>query len=137
VKLAAQGLWSQTLSQGWVWDVAGTGRLLTGLRGLTEGGRLCEKDGTGCSDGGGCTGNIWQGYKWFIFWIPLQNRLGQILVFRLHYLGHENSALSLFVGTESDPRGHGLSYLKPGVNIGELIGCSYYDLINGPASGQI
>jgi hypothetical protein len=40
---------------------------------------------------------------------PLQNRLGRLLVFRLHYLGHENSALSLFVGVESDPWGHGLS----------------------------
>jgi hypothetical protein len=71
---------------------------------------------------------------------PLQNRLGQLLVFRLHYLGHKNSALSLFVGTESDPRGHGLSHLKPGVNIGELFGVSgdsYYSLINGPDSRQI
>jgi hypothetical protein len=31
----------------------------------------------------------------------------------LYYLGHENSALSLFVGAELDPRGHGLSHLKP------------------------
>jgi hypothetical protein len=29
--------------------------------------------------------------------IPLQNRFGWLLVFRLHYLNHENSALSLFV----------------------------------------
>jgi hypothetical protein len=71
---------------------------------------------------------------------PLQNRLGQLLVFRLHYLGHQNYALSLFVGTESDPRGHGLSNLKPRVGIGELIRVSrgfYYNLINGPDSGQI
>jgi hypothetical protein len=54
----------------------------------------------------------------------LQNRLSQLLVFRLHYLVHENSALSLSVCTEQDPRGHSLSYLKPGVNIGELIGVS-------------
>jgi hypothetical protein len=70
----------------------------------------------------------------------LQNRFGQLLVFRLHCLGHKNSALSLFVGTESDPRGHGLSHLKPGVNLGELVGVSggsYYDLINGPDSGKI
>jgi hypothetical protein len=42
----------------------------------------------------------------------------------LHYLGHENSALSLFVGPESDPRGHDLSYLKPGIDIGELVSVS-------------
>jgi hypothetical protein len=35
--------------------------------------------------------------------------------------GLKNSALSLFVGTELGPRGHGLSHLKPGVNIGEPI----------------
>jgi hypothetical protein len=67
----------------------------------------------------------------------MQIRLGQLLVFGLHYLGHENSALSLFVGTESNPRGHGL---KPGVDIGELIrvsGGSYYNLINGLDGGQI
>jgi hypothetical protein len=34
----------------------------------------------------------------------LQNRLDQLLVFRLHCLGHENSVLPLFVGTELDPR---------------------------------
>jgi hypothetical protein len=70
----------------------------------------------------------------------LQNRLGQLLVFGLHYLGHKNSALSLFVGAESDPRGYVLSHLKPGVDIGELIMASggfYYDLINGPDSGKI
>jgi hypothetical protein len=27
------------------------------------------------------------------------------------------TALSLFISTESDPRRHGLSHLKPGVNI--------------------
>jgi hypothetical protein len=76
----------------------------------------------------------------FIFWIPLQNSLGQLLVFRLHCLGHKNSAVSLFVVIESDPRGHGLSHLKPGVDTGELIrvpGASYYDLVNSPDSGQI
>jgi hypothetical protein len=70
----------------------------------------------------------------------LQNRLGQLLVFRLHYLGHKNSVLSLFVGAELDPRGHGLSHLKPGVNVEELFGVfrtSYFDLINGSDSGQI
>jgi hypothetical protein len=70
----------------------------------------------------------------------LQNRLGQLLVFKLHCLGHENSALFLFVDTELDPRGHGLRYLKPGVNIGELVGVSgssYYNLLNGPDSGKI
>jgi hypothetical protein len=70
----------------------------------------------------------------------LQNWFGQLLVLRLHYLDHKNSALSLFVGAELDPRGRGLGHLKPGVNIGELIGVSrdsYYDLINGPDSGQI
>jgi hypothetical protein len=70
----------------------------------------------------------------------LQNRFDQLLVFRLHCLGHKNSALSLFVATESDPRGHGLRHLKPGVNIGDMIRVSegsYYDLINGPDSGQI
>jgi hypothetical protein len=36
-------------------------------------------------------------------------------------LGHKNSAPSLFVDTESDPREHGLSHLKPEVDIGELI----------------
>jgi hypothetical protein len=79
------------------------------------------------------------GHRRFIFSIPLQNRHGQLLVFRLHCLGHENSALSLFLGAESDPRGHGLSYLKPGVGIGELIMVSkgsFYGLINGPDSGQ-
>jgi hypothetical protein len=63
-----------------------------------------------------------------IFWVTLQNRLGQLLVFGLQFLGHENSALSPFVGTESDLRGHGLSQLKPVVEIGELIwesGVSY------------
>jgi hypothetical protein len=62
------------------------------------------------------------------------------LVSRLHYLGHENSVLSVFVGAELDPRGHGLSHLKPGVNIGEQISVScvsYYGLINGPDCGQI
>jgi hypothetical protein len=60
---------------------------------------------------------------------PLQKRLGQLLVFSLLCLNQENSALSLFVGTELDPSRHGLSYLKPGVNIEELIrvsGGSYY-----------
>jgi hypothetical protein len=45
-----------------------------------------------------------------------------------------------FFGTESDPKRHGLSYLKPGVDIGEQISVSrgsYYDLINGLDSGQI
>jgi hypothetical protein len=48
------------------------------------------------------------------------------------------ATLPLFVGAESDPRGYGLSCLKPGVDIGELVrvsGGSYYDLINGPDSG--
>jgi hypothetical protein len=79
------------------------------------------------------------GYRWFIFWIPFQNMLGQLLVFRFHYLGHVNSALSIFVGTELDPRGHGLSHLKPEVNIGEqirVVGGFYYELINGPNSGK-
>jgi hypothetical protein len=61
------------------------------------------------------------------------------LVFGLHYLGHENSDLSLFVSTESDPRGNGLRHLKPGVDIGDLIlesTVSYYDLISGPDSGK-
>jgi hypothetical protein len=73
-------------------------------------------------------------------WIPLQNRFGQLMVFRLHCLGHENSALFHFVGPESDPRGHGLSHMKPGVNIWELIRvprASYYNLINGPDSRKI
>jgi hypothetical protein len=50
------------------------------------------------------------------------------------------TALSLFVGIELEPREHGVSYLKPGVNIGELIGIlggSYYDLINDHDSRQI
>jgi hypothetical protein len=71
---------------------------------------------------------------------PLAERLGQLLVFRLHCLGHENSALSLFIGAELDPRGHGLSHLKPGVNVEELVRVSrtsYFDLINGFDSGQI
>jgi hypothetical protein len=83
-------------------------------------------------------GNTQRGHRLLIFWIPLQNRLGQLLVFRLHCLGNENSTLPLFVGAESDPRGYGLSCLKPGVDIGELVrvsGGSYYDLINGPDSG--
>jgi hypothetical protein len=69
----------------------------------------------------------------------LQNRIVQFLVFGVHCLCHENSALSLFAGTELDPRGHGLSHLKPGVNIGELVRvprASYYDLINGPDIGK-
>jgi hypothetical protein len=69
----------------------------------------------------------------------LQNRFVQLLIFGLHYLGHENSALSLFVGTESVLRGHGLSHLKPGVDIRELVRmsrASYNDVINDPDSGQ-
>jgi hypothetical protein len=61
------------------------------------------------------------------------------LVFGLHYLGHENSALSLFVSTELDPSGHGLSHLKPEVDIGDLIWesrVSFYNMINGPDSGN-
>jgi hypothetical protein len=46
------------------------------------------------------------------------------MVFRLHYLVHENSALSLFVGAESEPREHGLSQLKTGVDMVELNGVS-------------
>jgi hypothetical protein len=45
-----------------------------------------------------------------------------------------------FVGAEFDPRGHDLSHLKPGVDIGEMIRVSrgsFYDLINGPDTGQI
>jgi hypothetical protein len=71
---------------------------------------------------------------------PLQNRFGQILVFRLYCLGHENSALSLSVSTESDPGGHGLSHPEPGVNIWKLVGVprvSFYDLINRSDLGQI
>jgi hypothetical protein len=64
---------------------------------------------------------MYRGHRQFILWIPLQKKLGQLLVFRFHYLGHKNSALSLFIGIESYQRGHGLSHLKPGVNIGELI----------------
>jgi hypothetical protein len=54
-------------------------------------------------------------------------------------VGHENSALSLFVTTELDPRG-GLSHLEPGVNIWKLVRVprvSYYDLINGFDHGQL
>jgi hypothetical protein len=53
--------------------------------------------------------------------------------------GPQNSALSLFVDAELDPRGYSLSHLKPGVDRGEPIWesrDSYYDLINSPDSGQ-
>jgi hypothetical protein len=46
---------------------------------------------------------------------------------------------SLFVGTESDTRGHGLSHLKLEVDIGELIGnlgVPITGLINDPDGGQ-
>jgi hypothetical protein len=33
VKAETQGLWTRTPTQGWVWDIAGAGRLLMGLRG--------------------------------------------------------------------------------------------------------
>jgi hypothetical protein len=48
----AQELWSWTPSWGWVWNIAGAGRLLTGLGELTKGGRLSGRGGTGCCDGG-------------------------------------------------------------------------------------
>jgi hypothetical protein len=71
---------------------------------------------------------------------PLAEQAWSASVFRLYCLAHENSAVSLFISAKLDSRGHGLSHLKPGVNIWELVGVlrvSYYDLINGPDSGQI
>jgi hypothetical protein len=64
---------------------------------------------------------VW-GHKWFIFWVPLQNRLVNFL--SLGFITWTMKTLSLFVGAELDPRGHGLSHLKPGVDTGELIGVS-------------
>jgi hypothetical protein len=69
----------------------------------------------------------------------LQNSLVQLLVFRLHYLGHENSALSLFVGAELDPRGKS-EPMEARNRYRGMIGMSrglYYDLTDGPDSGQI
>jgi hypothetical protein len=45
-----------------------------------------------------------------------------------------------FLLVQNQTKGDGLSYLKPGVDRGELIRVSrgsYYDLINSPDSGQI
>jgi hypothetical protein len=60
---------------------------------------------------------------------PLAEQVWSGLVFRLYCLGHKNSALSLFISAELNPRGHGVSHPEPGVNIWKLVGVPRFPIM--------
>jgi hypothetical protein len=88
---------------------------------LGMGGGLSGRSGTGCSDDGSTLGMYGGDTSDSSSGSPCKT--GLVSFWSLGFIAWATkTALSLFLGAESVPREHGLSHLKPGVNIGEWIG---------------